>query len=221
MIEKPWDWKNINNDYWRIPDEYMYSLVDRWNGLKKDKVLDLGCGIGRHSILFAKNNFDTTAVDISQDALDEIKSYSNKNSLNINTVLSNITDLKLEDNKFDCIIAFNSIYHTNIEGFKKVISELKRVLRKDGEAFITLLSKEDPSYELSSNKIVDYNTRMKKEEDGSELPHLFIEYKEIDKLFEGFEIISIKQITEFFNSKKHIHFNILLKLEEKDESKNT
>jgi len=30
---------------------------------KGSKVLDLACGAGRHSILFAKNNFDVTAVD--------------------------------------------------------------------------------------------------------------------------------------------------------------
>lgn len=220
MIEKAWDWNKINNNYWEIPDEYMFYLVDRWKRNRETQILDLGCGIGRHAMLFAKNNFSVTAADISQSGLNKLDSIAKENNLSIKTILSNITKLPVDDKKFDNILAFNSIYHTNTKGFKEAISEMKRVLKKEGEVFITLLSKEDPSFELASDKIVDENTRMKEEEDGTELPHFFVGYEDIYKLFNGFKIISIKQITEYFNAKRHIHFNVLMKLEENNENRN-
>ena len=220
MIEKAWDWNKINNTYWETPDEYMYFLVEKWKDLSKKQLLDLGCGVGRHSLLFAKNDYDVTSVDISQSGLDKVQNKAKELGVKVNTKLSNITQLDFPSNKFDSVIAFNSIYHTDKKGFEKAISEIKRVLKNNGEAFITLLSKEDPSYELNSDKIVDENTRMKFEEDGSELPHFFVASEEIGNLFNEFKIISVKQVTEYFNSDKHIHYNLLLKLEEKDGNKN-
>ena len=213
MIEKAWNWNNISNNYWEIPDEYMYYLVQRWKEQNRTKILDLGCGIGRHSLLFAKNDYDVTAVDISQSGLDKVKSISNEQKLNIKTILANITSLPLQDNEMDSTIAFNSIYHTDKNGFKKAISEMYRILKPNSEAFLTLLSKADPSYEnVPQDKIIDKNTIMKKEEDGTELPHFFVDYEEIYEIFKEFQIISIKEITEFFNSKRHVHFNILVRL---------
>ena len=163
MIEKAWDWNNINNNYWEIPDEYMYFLVNKWGSREKSKVLDLGCGIGRHSKLFAQNNFDVTALDISQSGLNRVNDMAREHNLNMKTVVGNIVEVPLSEKQFDGIVAFNSVYHTDTNGFYKVISEIKRVLKNDGEAFITLLSKDDPSFEKASNKIVDENTRMKME----------------------------------------------------------
>lgn len=217
MIEKAWAWEKVKNDYWEIPDEYMYYLANRWSDSKPTTVLDLGCGIGRHAMLFAKNGYDVTALDISSAGIDIVAKKARENNLNIKTILANIVDLPLLDDSFNNIVAFNSIYHTDTNGFKKVIKELKRILKVDGEIFLTLLSKQDPSYEKASKNIVDTNTRMKSEEDGSELPHFFVDYDDIAKLFEDFKIVSIKEITEFFNSQKHIHFNVLLKLEGKDD----
>lgn len=215
MKEKPWDWEKINNDYWIIPDQYVYYLVNRWSGLNSKSLLDLGCGIGRHSKLFAENDFDVTAVDFSKTALEYIEKFSAADNLNIKTVLSDITSLDLNNDMFDAIIAFNSIYHTDENGFQNVVNEIKRTLKIGGEMFITLLTKEDPSYAEACDSVVDPHTRMKTEEDGSELPHFFVDYFEIESVFEGFKIIEVKQITEFFNSKKHIHYNVLLKLEKK------
>lgn len=35
--------------------------------------------------------------------------------------------------KFDCVICFHTIYHTNFVGVKKAIDEIYRVLNENGE----------------------------------------------------------------------------------------
>ena len=46
-------------------------------------VLDLACGAGRHSILFAKRGFKVTAVDLSDNLLRVAKKSAEKNKVSI------------------------------------------------------------------------------------------------------------------------------------------
>jgi len=53
-------------EYWQKPDESIIKLIKKYDPTKQTKVLDLGCGIGRHAIAFAQNGFDVVALDSSQ-----------------------------------------------------------------------------------------------------------------------------------------------------------
>ena len=56
---KGWDWTVVKDDddcVWRNPSIESYYLLNRWMGQDKKYFLDLGCGSGRHAILFGKNN---------------------------------------------------------------------------------------------------------------------------------------------------------------------
>jgi len=54
------------------------------------KVLDMACGTGRHSILFAENGFSVTAVDLSKNLLSIAKESSRAAGVIINFVHSDI-----------------------------------------------------------------------------------------------------------------------------------
>jgi len=43
-----------------------------------NKVLDIGCGIGNHSIYFAEQGLDTVGVDISKPAISLARESRNK-----------------------------------------------------------------------------------------------------------------------------------------------
>ena len=53
-------------------------------------VLDLACGAGRHSILFAKRGFKVTAVDLSDNLLRVAKKSTEKNKVNIDFLKSDL-----------------------------------------------------------------------------------------------------------------------------------
>ena len=65
--------------------------------------MDLACGAGRHSILFAKNGFDVTAVDISDNLLNVARKTAEEFKLNINFIKNDLRKLDLTD-KFHLII---------------------------------------------------------------------------------------------------------------------
>ncbi len=211
MIEKAWNWNNITSTHWNEPSEDIYYYLHLWSEKRNKKLLDLGAGIGRHSLLFAKNGFDVTAFDFSKEGLDKIESFADQLNLEIDLVNGNMNRLPFSSQSLDFVVAYNSIYHTDYDGLIRTIYEIKRVLKANGEAFITMLSKNDKSFLDGSGSLIAENTLMKKEEDGSVLPHFFVDEEYIYKLFKSFHIISLKQIEEFHEDKTFFHYAIHLR----------
>ncbi len=103
---------------WFSTEEYLYvyrhrnndDAVDLFNLILKNieiepgaKVLDLACGAGRHSILFAKKGYDVTSVDLSENLLNVARKSAEELMLNINIIKSDLRLLNLAD-RFQLII---------------------------------------------------------------------------------------------------------------------
>lgn len=66
VLSKGWNWsvaKGSHADFWKTPSVESFYLVKRWQGLGFKNFLDLGCGLGRHAILFGKSNFIVSCFD--------------------------------------------------------------------------------------------------------------------------------------------------------------
>lgn len=69
---KAWNWNIASAPWWEEPAPEIYPLLQRWQKAGLNKILDLGCGIGRHAILFAENGFKVDACDLSQDGIEKL-----------------------------------------------------------------------------------------------------------------------------------------------------
>ena len=215
---KSWNWDIVTDDFWTIPSEDVYYYLEKWLKCGFKTFLDLGCGLGRHSIFFANNGFKVHSFDLSENGLENFIAIIKNEKLNISIKLGDMLSLPYEDNYFDCVLAYHSIYHTDSSGIKQVISEIHRVLKKDGEAFITFISKNNPSFTLSSNKIIDENTIIKTEGIEANIPHYYVNVEDIKYLLKDFKMIKIRQIEDVSegNSSWHYFVNIK-KMEEKSD----
>lgn len=63
--------------------KYLESIIKKY---KAKKILDLGCGTGRHTLALAKKGYDIIGVDISEDMIDI--ALLKKNNADINTWLN-------------------------------------------------------------------------------------------------------------------------------------
>jgi len=214
---KAWNWKEEKNSYWLKPSEESYYIVNRWKEKNYKDILDFGCGLGRHSIFFAKNGFNVSAFDLSIDAINNLNLLAQNENLNINTTVADMIDLPYKENSFDAIFAYHVISHTDTIGIKKIVSEIKRVLKSNGEIYLTLCSKETWSFKDAGYPKVDENTIIKTDEGPEKgIPHFYVTASDILNLFSDFEIINIRHIDDcYFNGKlqnsKHYFINAKLK----------
>ena len=211
-----WDWKIVKDDFdniWRTPSIESSYLVNRWKG--RNDFLDLGCGRGRHSILFGQNGFNVHAFDISEEAIKSCSEWALKEKLTFDYKVGDMLELPYESDSMDCILCRNVISHTDTEGIKKVISEIKRVLRMNGECYLTLASKDTWGYKQDW-PMVDDNTKLCMNSGPEYLvPHFYADYYLIKELFKDFEIIKLEHIGEFFEDKEELHemyhYHLLIK----------
>lgn len=216
---KGWDWKIVKDDLscpWKIPSIESYYLLNRWENLGFKSFLDLGCGLGRHTVLFASNGFDTYGFDISSDGLNKTKEWLDSLGLKANLVEGDMLSLPYADELFDSILCRNVISHQDTCGVKKIIGELKRVLKPGGECYLTLGSKSTWGFKQTSWPLLDENTRLRMEEGPEyEIPHFYADYDLIKELFKDFKIEFINHIEDFYESNgktySSFHYHVLIR----------
>lgn len=190
-ITKAWDWSKNESDYWLIPTMECSYLAESWKSKGFSSFLDLGCGLGRHSMYMAQKGFDVTSLDLSEYGINHLEEWAERESVSIQTYVSDMLHLPFEDNSFDCIMAYNVIYHTDTKGFVGALAEINRVLKPNGELFLTMISKNTWSYERAdAYKRIDENTILR-DEQGTEkdVPHFYVDIDDIKRLFIDFDYI--------------------------------
>jgi SAM-dependent methyltransferase len=189
-LEVGWDWDKVEDyTYWQIPDGYVVNLKYY---IKKPpaKILDLGCGIGRHTVYFASLGYDVCAMDLSDEAVRSTKEWLDKEELNAQVEKGKMTKLPYPDNSFDFVLAFNVIYHAFKHDVIKTISEIKRVLKPNGHLFVTILFK-DPSIPFYGSGIIDDQTLIVQEGAEKGIPHFFFKTEDVFDLFKNFDFLDL------------------------------
>lgn len=103
-----------------------------------NKLLDVGCGAGLFSELASKKGADVTAIDASENLLEEAKKRNSSGHF----FTGEMEELPFADSSFDIVCGFNSFqYAANI---KNALTEARRVLKDKGK-LVTMIwgSKED------------------------------------------------------------------------------
>lgn len=115
--------------------DYLKEILDYYQ-LEARKVLDLACGTGNMSLLFARDNYQVTGVDRSSGMLEVAKQKAREEELEINFIEADLCSFQLEE-KFDLAISlFDSLnYILQLEDLKKVFKNVFDSLR-DGGIFI-------------------------------------------------------------------------------------
>jgi SAM-dependent methyltransferase len=71
-----------------------------------ERILDLACGIGRHSLELAKRGFSVVGVDISPELLEIAEQEAKAQSLDVTFVQADLRNLNLSE-EFDLVLSLN------------------------------------------------------------------------------------------------------------------
>jgi 2-polyprenyl-3-methyl-5-hydroxy-6-metoxy-1,4-benzoquinol methylase len=106
------------------------------------KILDLCCGIGRHSLEFARRGFQVTGVDRTQSYLDKARQQAKTENLNIEFIKEDMRKF-CRDDTFDVVInMFTSFgYFEDSEDDRQVVENIFRSLKSGGKFLIEIMGK--------------------------------------------------------------------------------
>ncbi len=79
-------------------------ILETQNGTNKLKILDLGCGPGLYSEIFAKKGHSVTGVDISKNSIDYAQKTAKDKGLDIEYINASYLDLELGKDKYDLVL---------------------------------------------------------------------------------------------------------------------
>lgn len=138
-------WDKIFKQYGKVfikPHEDIPKIVKLFKERGVKKVLDLGCGSGRHTIYLAKRDFNVYGIDIASTGIQITKKWLKKEGLKAPLKISDIyKKLPYKDNFFDTIISTHTLHHARIEKIRKLIKEMERILKSGGLIFIIVRRK--------------------------------------------------------------------------------
>lgn len=165
-------------------DGILRKLIDS----KAKKVLDVAMGAGRHTICLAEAKFKVYGFDFSQSALDLAQKNLSKRHLKVEMVVGNMFGIyPYPDNFFDGVVAIQAIYHGYRKHMIKALSEIHRVLKKNGIlGFTVSMDKERSTMGSKGKKIIQIEADTYKALDGREkgIPHFYPSSSQLLKMLE-------------------------------------
>jgi tRNA (uracil-5-)-methyltransferase TRM9 len=183
--------------HWPLLKEELEELAARW---QSGKLLNVGCAHGPDFLPFSQG-FELWGADSSPTMLKQALRYSAKFKLYVNLVAADAVFLPFPNSSFDWAISVATYHHIKSkEDREKAFGELKRVLKPQGEAFLTVWNHGQPRFWFRSKE--QHIPWRLKERTIWRYYHLF-SYAELKKLLveSGWEIITM-------SPEKSYHFPI-------------
>jgi SAM-dependent methyltransferase len=96
------------------------------------KSLEIGCGYGRLSPIFAQFTESHFGIDINEDAIE----LAQKHYPEIDFTTQNAANLDFEDDVFDLVTTWTVLQHISPDQIEIAVEEIKRVLKNGGSLLI-------------------------------------------------------------------------------------
>lgn len=179
--------KNEEKVFTKIHED-MPKILKLFKKRNVKRILDLGCGSGRHLVYFAKRGFDVYGIDISEEGLEIAKSWLKKENLKANLKIGSVYhEFPYPDDFFDALICVQVLQHAKISRIHKSIKEIERILKFGGILFLIVPKSK---YRLNGIKFKTLAPRTYVPLDGREkgLTHYIYNKKLLRKDFSNFKI---------------------------------
>ena len=192
--------QNWNSYYERhvpmTPQEDIPRVVELFKERNVKKVLDSGCGSGRHLVYLTEHGFEVFGIDIAERAIELAKGWLEEKGLRAELSVGSIFErLPYEDDFFDAIISTKVINHGRIENIHRAISEIERVLKPKGLIFVEvdkgrrLRDSKRQTILYPRDKILDLRTTIRTEGTEEGVIHYQFNKAILLKAFENFRIL--------------------------------
>jgi SAM-dependent methyltransferase len=183
----------------RPPLQITLDWIDALDRRGPCRVLDMGCGVGRHTVLLAERGFAVVASDPSRRAREATCAQLKKRGLQATVIDADMTSIPYPDEHFAGVLSVGVLEHNTKEGIQEALAEIRRVLVPGGKVLASFLPRtrwlprDDPEHDM----VEDNTVRRWGPEQGI---HHMVDEEEIRELFAAFSIRWVKRQTETFQA---------------------
>ena len=180
------------------PDEFVIRFLCaaiRPRGQRR--VLEVGCGAGRHLLLFAKEGLEVVGTDIAQSALDFTRRRLEQEGISgVALEQAHAAELPFTDASFDALLAWRFLHVLSREDAERAVREARRVLKPGGSLLVGTRSPRSTHHALAQQGLgetadFDYkNGQLSKRA----LADVYYTREELESLFGGFKELEIEHV---------------------------
>ena len=196
-------WNNVFERpdlHWEDPDWHVVGMIPLLHTIDAERVLDLGCGAGRHLCFLSREGFEVVGQDASDIALHLAKRALKRHALQAELVEHDMDEIPFPDGSFDAVISALAIYHNRLDGLKKSISEVHRALKPGGYFLVWFLSCKEWEREKSlpgAEEIEPFTLLKGGDVPDAGIPHHFSDEDEVrNVLLKDFQILCLEESME-------------------------
>ena len=113
-----------------------FAEFDRW---RDRDVLEIGVGLGTDFTRFARAGARLSGIDLTEASVDLVRKRLALEGLEADVRVGDAESLPFADGSFDLVYSWGVLHHT--PDTERALAEVKRVLRRSGEARIMLYSR--------------------------------------------------------------------------------
>lgn len=186
------------------------------------RVLDLGCGVGRHTVHLAQMGLRVVGGDISPSGLAACTAQLGERGLLPVLTQHDMGRLPFATDVFDGLLAFHVIYHTTLDGLRVVLSEIRRVLRPRSHLYLTFLGRVEENISRYRadvargicQEVEPFTFVYLREAPGDkDLPHHYCDEAELRDLLAAFEIETVLPVRDAYTDEhgaRHVslHYHV-------------
>lgn len=144
--------KEVLQPYHQGKDE----ILDVLKAHRVRRICDAGCGFGAYSLLLASNGFNVEGFDLSESAVAVTKELLGNYKIDASSYrAASVLQTGYEDEQFDAAVAYSVLDHMTVDDAKKGLTELSRIVRKDGLLVLAFDSLEEDDLELAHTVMPD------------------------------------------------------------------
>lgn len=111
--------------YWGLkPNNLCYEIMRIKPPVKPYKVIDIGCGEGKDAVFLARNGYDVTAFDASEQGLSKARELADTYGVKVDFFKADVRDFRLEAN-YDIIFSSGVFHYIPLELRENVVNNLK------------------------------------------------------------------------------------------------
>ena len=189
------------------PVPQVVEMADLLESADRRRVLDIGCGLGRHTVYLAARGFDVTATDNAPAALAACRKSLDDLNLHAELLQLGMTAMAFPSGRFDGVVASNVIHHADLATLERILTSITEMLAPAG--LFVWVTPTPRHFAFGRGREVEPNTWIGSEAADGDLPHHYSTEAEVRALLHAYEVLAIEERDYRDDQGTRFHWRVL------------